>query len=179
MSNANGDEFSTLVAQVELQDVRQVEGVFATRVSAEQVVSSELAVTQGARIVRDGSALLVYVRFIGDVVPGSEDGQPAAEPASKFRAVFELRYRLPDGSFSDETLKQFAGTNAVFNAWPYWREFVQSSSLRTGLPAIVMPTFRIASTTRSARSEQESSEVAHSPAHPQKRPPARRRRRAG
>jgi preprotein translocase subunit SecB len=39
-------------------------------------------------------------------------------------------------------LDAFAKTNAVFNAWPYWREFVQSTTVRMGLPPLVTPVFR-------------------------------------
>jgi len=33
----------------------------------------------------------------------------------------------------------FATFNATFNAWPYWREFVQSMTSRMGLPSVVIP----------------------------------------
>ena len=39
-------------------------------------------------------------------------------------------------------IEAFANTDAVYHAWPYWREFVQSSMARMGLPPIMIPLFR-------------------------------------
>ena len=33
----------------------------------------------------------------------------------------------------------FSDFNATFNAWPYWREFVQSMTGRMGLPTVIIP----------------------------------------
>lgn len=40
-------------------------------------------------------------------------------------------------------LRAFARTNALFNVWPYWREFVQSMASRAGLPPLVVPLLQI------------------------------------
>ncbi|HEX9883411.1 MAG TPA: hypothetical protein VGA79_05555, partial [Desulfobaccales bacterium] len=34
--------------------------------------------------------------------------------------------------------------NPISNAWPYWREFVQSMSARMGFPALTVPLLEIA-----------------------------------
>lgn len=36
-------------------------------------------------------------------------------------------------------VKAFADFNSTFNAWPYWREFVQSMTARMGLPSVIIP----------------------------------------
>jgi len=48
------------------------------------------------------------------------------------------------GEFSPEALNDFGRLNGVYNAWPYWREFLQSSTVRMGLPPLIAPPFRIA-----------------------------------
>jgi hypothetical protein len=56
------------------------------------------------------------------------------------RARFGLRYLLSDlDGVSDEDLDQFAHWNAVFNAWPFWREIVANTTARAGLPQVVVP----------------------------------------
>ena len=37
----------------------------------------------------------------------------------------------------------FAESNAVFNAWPYWREYVQNVLSRMGLPPLTIPTLKL------------------------------------
>lgn len=59
-------------------------------------------------------------------------------------ATFRATYTIPTDTVTDTaTLRFFAATNGVFNLWPYWREFVQSASLRMGFHGIVVPTLRI------------------------------------
>ena len=44
---------------------------------------------------------------------------------------------------NEGALELFAQANGTFNLWPYWREFVQSTSTRMGLPALTVPSYRI------------------------------------
>ncbi|MGA7499944.1 MAG: hypothetical protein WBX00_24705 [Isosphaeraceae bacterium] len=60
-------------------------------------------------------------------------------------ATFALFYTIDsfDG-LTDLDLEAFSRTNGVFNAWPYWREFAQSTTARMGLESpITLPVFRI------------------------------------
>ena len=60
------------------------------------------------------------------------------------RGTFELSYRFPEEeSFSSEELTAFGQVNAVFNAWPYWRELVQASLARMSMPTLTVPVFRV------------------------------------
>jgi len=54
--------------------------------------------------------------------------------------TFEAHYHFPATVEPTlEQLKEFAETNVVFNLWPYVREFVQSSTARMDLPALIIP----------------------------------------
>lgn len=54
--------------------------------------------------------------------------------------VFEGRYGLnPEFAFTKEHAEAFANGNAIFNAWPYFREYLQSSLARMGYPTLVAP----------------------------------------
>lgn len=59
-------------------------------------------------------------------------------------ATFVLTYRLRSfEGIEDKHLQAYGSTNGIFNAWPFWREFVQSISLRMGIPPIAVPVFRL------------------------------------
>lgn len=66
------------------------------------------------------------------------------EEVLRIEARFHLLYRIPsfDG-LASESITAFGETNGVFNAWPYWREFVQSTTVRMGLPPLTVPVYRV------------------------------------
>lgn len=62
---------------------------------------------------------------------------PNAQPASsvEIRSAFEVIYQIEDrDSRGEDAAEAFTRINAIFNAWPYWREFVSNSVARTGSP---------------------------------------------
>jgi len=87
--------------------------------------------------------------------------EKAQEPVLTIDASFVLTYHVDsfDG-LTQEGFKQFANLNGVYNAWPYWREFVQNTVGRMGLPALTIPVFRIiepSSGTRTAKKTKKKS----------------------
>jgi hypothetical protein len=77
----------------------------------------------------------------------------ADKPVMKIEASFCTSYvheSLPDES-PDKDINNlidefdyFVAINPIANAWPYWREFVQSMSTRMGFPALTVPLLEIA-----------------------------------
>lgn len=66
-------------------------------------------------------------------------------PALEIRSVFRLTYGLPKAfQASQQEIQAFSVTNSMLNSWPYWREVVQSTVTRMGLPPLVLPLYRIA-----------------------------------
>jgi hypothetical protein len=62
-------------------------------------------------------------------------------------ARFRLVYSIEESGELDQTdVKQFANWNAVFNAWPYWREYVSSTINRAQLPRFVVPVMGVPNT---------------------------------
>ncbi len=61
------------------------------------------------------------------------------------RATTKLAYRKPKeaGLLEASDILEFAELNAPFNAWGYWREFVQSSLARLECPKYTLPLFRV------------------------------------
>ncbi len=84
--------------------------------------------------------LVVTVEFKFHVRDKSQDG-PAQ--VLSLEASYLLTYSLHSGVDLDESCyKHFAEVNGPYNAWPYWRELVQSVTGRVGLPGFVVPVFR-------------------------------------
>jgi hypothetical protein len=74
----------------------------------------------------------------------AENSQAGSPPLARVSAGTELTYaREPGVEIETADLDDFAAVNAPFNAWPFWREFVQSSLTRLGLPPLLLPLFRI------------------------------------
>lgn len=65
----------------------------------------------------------------------------------RIEADYHLNYSISKAPFivSSEVAAAFGKLNGVYNAWPYWREYVQSTSNRIGLPPIVLPLVTAAS----------------------------------
>ena len=59
-------------------------------------------------------------------------------------ARFRLTYSVPPGTaLTDDEIENFAHWNAVFNAWPYWREYLSSTINRAGLPRFAVPVMKL------------------------------------
>jgi hypothetical protein len=60
------------------------------------------------------------------------------------KATFVVFYTLKTFSgIEDKHLQAYSFTNGLFNAWPYWREFVQNTTSRMGLTPMAVPVFRL------------------------------------
>ena len=133
-----------MVPQVELEEVELLGAHFErrddgavppaepfTEVPDEMGISVEWAVDAERRLL--GCALT-----FGTVFPDVE-AQPY-EVVARFR----LTYRLVGDDLPDEAdCDQFVNWNAVFNAWPYWREYLSSTVNRGRLPRFVAPVMRM------------------------------------
>lgn len=67
-----------------------------------------------------------------------------ALPGYEIFAEFRLRYSVVrHEDLIEDDLDQFVHWNAVFNAWPYWRELVTSLTARTSIGPVVAPVFKM------------------------------------
>lgn len=86
-----------------------------------------------------GPRVAIKCTFLFRLLPN--EGPPAVD----LRATTELVYvRNSKTPIEATDLDEFALVNAPFNAWAYWREFVQTALSRMNLPAFAIPLFRIA-----------------------------------
>ena len=80
---------------------------------------------------------------LGFTLRSTRNGETEIDPTLSVAAIFIITYEISSfEGIEDANLQAFAATNGVYNAWPYWREFVQNMTVRMGLPAITAPVFR-------------------------------------
>ena len=75
----------------------------------------------------------------------SRDGVQGGKVPDSFSvlATFVLIYSISSFEGIDErNIIAFATTNGIYNAWPYWREFLQNTTTRMGFPPVIAPPFR-------------------------------------
>jgi hypothetical protein len=83
-----------------------------------------------------GGQLVIDVRL--SIV--CEDSSETKVQVFRVDCTFSLLYRLPDDYVpKKEELDAFRKGNAVFNCWPYAREFLQNMTMRLGLPVPPIP----------------------------------------
>jgi hypothetical protein len=75
---------------------------------------------------------------------GQDASSVKKPPFFTIRSVFVVQYQLPEKiEVSQAECQSFADANGVLNCWPYWREFIQSSVSRMGLPPLTVPFFKV------------------------------------
>ncbi len=85
----------------------------------------------------DHSKARIRVRFH---LTGLMDDPEKTADVFEIEAEFALVYAISSFDGLDEAnLDAFGRLNGVFNAWPYWREHVQSSLAKLQLPPIIVP----------------------------------------
>ena len=131
--------------------IRQLTGRFVAHVPPEEGMRLDVSVGEATGVGDEPSGISVKVPFRLSVLGGRSDdaanGDASSGPGEvllMIEAEFLLSYSIAsDDTPTDEAIAAFANTNAVFNAWPYWREYVASCVGRTGYPALVVPVLRI------------------------------------
>lgn len=77
-------------------------------------------------------------------VPEKKPDDKKPEPVVLVECAYEVDYALRDGfEISSEHVKAFKDGNAIFNAWPYFREYLQNNLQRMGLPPLTAPFLRL------------------------------------
>lgn len=75
----------------------------------------------------------------------------------KMDATFMLLYKATTlEGLQEENFRQFGELNAIYNAWPYWREFIQAMVGRMELPSLTIPVFRLSRPTKTPSQEKQA-----------------------
>lgn len=93
--------------------------------------------------ISEKDLIRVLAEFRMEVGP-TETNDAEKQVAVQITLTLALTYRCPNVSkLSKRALDAFGQINGVYNAWPYWREFVQNTAARMELPRLTVPVFRI------------------------------------
>jgi preprotein translocase subunit SecB len=91
-------------------------------------------------------------------------GEEAPDEILSLEASYLLTYSLnPAATIEESCFGHFAEVNGPYNAWPYWRELVQSVTGRVGLPGFVVPVFRPTAIKVLTASDTQDSESSDTP----------------
>lgn len=139
-------DLSKIISVVQIEEIRVCEASCRSLnrpVDIVEGVGAETSIdTDVVKKPEGDGLLLIRTKFNLEIRAGGGDGKLQAE----VRGIFELSYQVPvDEKFSSDELKGFGKVNAVFNAWPYWRELVQSSLTRMAMPVLTVPVYRLLS----------------------------------
>lgn len=76
----------------------------------------------------------------------AHDSSPTPTEIFSVKCRFEMTYELEEGyQPTQDEMDAFAGGNAVFNAWSFFREFAQNTVVRMGFPSTpTIPFLRLA-----------------------------------
>jgi hypothetical protein len=132
-----------VVDVVELETVRLIECQCNQQPGAEKAVHLERSEQFHATFTKGKKFLLVFptLRLKGFLEENHPDD---ADASFSIVATFIIAYRMKSTEgIEDEHIQAFAKRNGLFNVWPYWREFVQSTMARFGLSQISLPLFKL------------------------------------
>jgi preprotein translocase subunit SecB len=136
----------------QINDVR----LARAKVSADHpgnALKSPISVSMGVKAKQaEGSAgeLLVEVTF--RLTGSRKDDQSKNRTIVCVECTFEVSYQLrPDFTPTAEQVKAFKDGNAIFNCWPYCRQYVQDMILRMGYPPLILPFLRVQTKHREGR----------------------------
>jgi len=94
----------------------------------------------GARtdVDRETKQLIVHALLMSCAV--GEQEPECAKEILRIESEFLLTYdtNLPR-EITDAEADAFGKMNGIHNAWPYWREYVQSTTARLGFPPLTLP----------------------------------------
>ena len=96
-----------------------------------------------AKISIKGDLLSKVNNDFNAIVKFSVEGRSGKDPeyiVVKIENEYVLNYSLKSNKdLTKSDLEAFCSINAVYNAWPYWREFVQNMTNRMEMPVLTLP----------------------------------------
>lgn len=137
--------FAKVAAAVEIEDVRFISfgASFIPEAVEDHALTVHFNVKTKTAADSDRNRIFVFVDF-------ALEATDEAKKASDVKAVvasarIRIEYKVSSSKeFDQRELDSFGQMNGVYNAWPYWREYVQSAIARMQLPTLIVPVFRVA-----------------------------------
>ena len=66
-----------------------------------------------------------------------DDGPPLV--LLEIQATYRVSYNIKDEQPSNEATEEFARHNVPHHIWPFWREHVNATVVKTGFPSVIIP----------------------------------------
>ncbi len=90
------------------------------------------------KLNKTGDLLLCHVHRL---LTGNDEQSDSDKAHLTIEVSFVVQYLLddPERTIDDHTFKVFCETNALYNSYPYFREFVHSTCTRMGIHPILLP----------------------------------------
>jgi len=145
VNHASQIELASAVAdRVQIRDVRLIHCACHQTPKAAQAKKFNARLNRRPRVEVDPAnnsiAVIAHFEFVGNDAQ-AEDKEPAFHIAADFLVLYAANSL--DG-LGDDNYKNFAHLNGIYNAWPYWREFLHNTMSRMELKPFLLPVFRIA-----------------------------------
>lgn len=169
-------ETFALMSRVDLEHVRLIESTARCRLrptgeSLDLVFDIDFSPESASK---EGNEIIVLTRF-NFVVREVQ----AEATAKKIEVVvlFEATYRLTVSEYVPTTaqIEAFRRGNAIFNCWPFFREYVQSVFVRMGCPPPSIPFLRLVPKRDEESGRLQSKETEPMPSTTPRRLPAKRK----
>ncbi|MCD4830595.1 MAG: hypothetical protein K8R02_02160 [Anaerohalosphaeraceae bacterium] len=130
--------------QIELKEVRLLESSCSQQqVFVQGEKQFDINRTVRVEVDMDSKNIMVFPTF---ELKGYSESEALKQnnPFLNIKAVFLLVYQAKDlSNFNQKAFDSFGQANGIYNAWPYWREYVQNTTSRMGLPVLTVPVFRV------------------------------------
>jgi preprotein translocase subunit SecB len=116
-------------------------------------IKDPIVITLGVKAKQvDGLPGQLYVEVSFRLTGSKKEGQPKEKAVVCVECTFEVSYHLrPEFTPTTEQVKAFKDGNAIFNCWPYCRQYVQDMIQRMGYPPLVLPFLRVQTKGRESR----------------------------
>lgn len=89
-------------------------------------------------------------------VKGLDENSKNREEIVTMECVYMLRYSLGNRKdLTSEDIETFCNMNSIYNAWPYWREFVQNMTNRMEIPTLTLPLLKFRPTPQKTVAEKK------------------------
>ena len=139
------EALNRVIPRIEIEDVellgahfvRQDEGPLP--ISRPRDVPDQIGIGVEWKVNEDGSRLGCVITFGTFFAEGAD---APYDVIARFRLVYSVS---PGPSLPAQDYEQFAYWNAVYNAYPYWREFLSNMIERAHLDRFVAPVMRMPS----------------------------------
>jgi hypothetical protein len=122
--------------QLKLLDIRLVESVARQFVSESRPTIAAIEAQVELMNKPNDTKIFICPRLVFSVKYKEKDENPAILAAAKYQLCYELN--RPNDQLT-KTEQESISNAGMWQAWPYFREYLQSQVARMGLPPLLLP----------------------------------------